>query len=183
MNGLFAVAADVHTICARAGWRFCFIGGLAVQRWGEPRQTRAVDLTILTGFGDEEAVIDPLLARFDARIDDAREFAITNRVVLLQSADGVGIDIALGGLPFEERAIDEATDWNVGQGVKLLTCSAEALVVYKAFAGRPQDWIDLEMVIARQGDALRRDQIVSDLEPLLELKQAESDLDRLLGLL
>lgn len=43
-------------------WRFCFIGGLAVQRWSEPRVTDDVDLTLITGFGTEEPFIDALLA-------------------------------------------------------------------------------------------------------------------------
>ena len=30
------------------------MGGVALQRWGEPRLTQDVDLTLLTGFGDEE---------------------------------------------------------------------------------------------------------------------------------
>ncbi len=54
----------------------CFIGGLAVQRWGEPRQTRDVDLTLLTGFGTERPFVDELLDAFDARLSDAATFAM-----------------------------------------------------------------------------------------------------------
>jgi hypothetical protein len=45
-------AAELQTVCLEQGWRFCFIGGLALQRWGEPRETVDVGLTVLTGFGD-----------------------------------------------------------------------------------------------------------------------------------
>jgi hypothetical protein len=72
MNPLFVAAAAVHDLCRERGWGFCFIGGLAVLRWGEPRLTRDIDLTIIAGFGAEEPVVDGLLDRFDARIDDAR---------------------------------------------------------------------------------------------------------------
>lgn len=34
MNPLFEAALEVEAICRAAGFRFCFIGGLAVQRWG-----------------------------------------------------------------------------------------------------------------------------------------------------
>jgi len=44
-----------------------FIGALAVIRWGEPRLTQDVDLTILTGFGGEARYIDALLQRFTGR--------------------------------------------------------------------------------------------------------------------
>ena len=86
MNALFAAAADMQAFCAARGWRSCVIGGLAVQRWGEPRQTRDVDLTLLTGIGREERFVDPLLARYTARIPDARRFAIERRVLQIGRA-------------------------------------------------------------------------------------------------
>jgi hypothetical protein len=49
MNALIRAAADLQAVCERARWQFCFIGGLAVQRWGEPRETVDVDLTLSTG--------------------------------------------------------------------------------------------------------------------------------------
>jgi hypothetical protein len=80
MNPLFVAAAEVQDLCRDRDWGFCFIGGLAVLRWGEPRLTRDIDLTVLAGFGAEEAVVDGLFDRFEARIDDARPFALRNRV-------------------------------------------------------------------------------------------------------
>ena len=65
------------------GWRSCIIGALAVQRWGEPRLTRDVDVSLLTGFGTEAAFIDRLLATFAPRRPDARAFALEYRVLLL----------------------------------------------------------------------------------------------------
>ena len=53
MNALIHAAAELQAVCVAHDWRFCFIGGLAVQRWGEPRETVDVDLTLLTGFVDE----------------------------------------------------------------------------------------------------------------------------------
>lgn len=183
MNGLFAVATTIQDFCRDRGWGFCFIGGLAVQRWGEPRQTRDVDLTLLTGFGSERPYVTELLGSFDARLPDATTFALQNRVLLLRSPSGVGIDIALGALPFEERAVARASDWSIDDDAVLHTCSAEDLVVYKAFAGRPQDWVDIEMVLARQGRDLDVAVILEEALPLLELKEAAADRDRLLSLL
>lgn len=183
MNGLFAVATMIQDFCRERAWRFCFIGGLAVQRWGEPRQTRDVDLTLLTGFGSERPFVDELLDSFDARLPDAATFAMQNRVLLLRSPSGVGIDIALGALPFEERAVGRASDWTIDEHAVLHTCSSADLVVYKAFAGRPQDWIDIEMVVARQGSDLDVAGILEEALPLLELKEASADRDRLLSLL
>ena len=40
MNGLFAAAQEMGEFCRQQGWKFCFIGGLAVLRWGEHRTTQ-----------------------------------------------------------------------------------------------------------------------------------------------
>ena len=58
LPAVLAAASDVQRFCPRQTWRFCFIGGVAVQRWVEPRLTQDVDLTVLTGFGNEERVAD-----------------------------------------------------------------------------------------------------------------------------
>ena len=41
---VLAAADEVQRFCHQRDWRFCFIGGIAVQRWGEPRFTQDVDL-------------------------------------------------------------------------------------------------------------------------------------------
>ena len=100
MNGLLEIALELQNFCDGQGWKCCLIGGIAVLRWGEPRVTRDVDLTLLTGFGMEEPFILALLARYPARIPDALSFARRNRILLLQSSEGVGIAVSLGALPF-----------------------------------------------------------------------------------
>ena len=100
MNPLFAAAVEIEAFCRVREWRCCVIGGLATQRWGEPRQTRDVDLTILTGLGGEERFVDPILAHYEARIPDARQFALHRRVLLVRQPTSVPLDIALGGLPY-----------------------------------------------------------------------------------
>lgn len=75
MTELFSLALQIQNACQDNRWPFCFIGGLAVQHWGEPRFTKDVDLTILSGFGCEEPVIDACLALYAPRIEDARSFA------------------------------------------------------------------------------------------------------------
>ena len=183
MNPIFLAAREVQAFCQQRGWRFCFIGAVAVQRWGEPRLTLDVDLTLLTGFGQEERFVDPLLAGFRPRRPDARQFALRHRVVLLESASGIPLDIALGAMPFEERAVARATAFEIGGGESLLTCSAEDLVVFKAFAGRDKDWLDIEGLAQRQSGRLDETLIFGELEPLLHLKQAPEAATRLRTLL
>lgn len=68
MNNVFQAAAELQEICESNQWKFCFIGGLALQRWGEPRQTVDVDLSLFAGFGKEQPFIEKLLKHFDAKL-------------------------------------------------------------------------------------------------------------------
>jgi hypothetical protein len=179
--GIFRLAQQIQSLCAAQRWQFSFIGGLALQRWGEPRVTEDVDLTLLTGFEREDRFIDEFLRHFAPRLPDAKEFALVNRVLLLQSANGIGIDVALGGLPYEELVVDRATPFAFFADVSLLTCSAEDLIVLKAFADRPRDWQDIQGIIVRQ-DSLDWTYIETQLQPLAEVKEAPHILDRLMQL-
>ncbi|MCL4263414.1 MAG: hypothetical protein KJ069_09370 [Anaerolineae bacterium] len=40
MNALLDAALRLQQFCQSQNWQFCYIGGLAVQRWGEPRLTQ-----------------------------------------------------------------------------------------------------------------------------------------------
>jgi hypothetical protein len=172
MNDLFEAALEVQIVCNDQGWRWCFIGGLAVQRWGQPRVTLDVDVTLLTGFGNEDAFIDVLLSHFPARIANAAAFARQRRVLLLKTADGYGIDVSLAALPFEECVVSRASSFPFGAGVELRTCSAEDLIVLKLFASRAIDLRDAESVVLRQQKRLDWAYIEEQLTPLAELKDA-----------
>lgn len=179
MNAVIRAAADLQAVCAAEKWRYCFIGGLAVQRWGEPRETIDADLTLLTGFGGETAYITTLLTHFEPRIPNPLGFALTNRVLLLRASSGVGLDVALAGLPFEERVVERSSAFRFPPEVSLRTCSAEDLVVLKAFADRPKDWVDVDGILIRQARSLDWDYVRAELAPLVELKEAPEILSKL----
>lgn len=181
-SAVFRAALDLQAFCEERGWRFCIIGGLAVERWAVPRFTEDADMTVLTRF-DDEPVLDALLGKFEARRADAREFAIRTRVVLLRHESGVELDVALGALDFEDRAIERGSWWVARPGVRLFTCSAEDLVVHKAFASREQDWADVDRILAVQGGRLKVEQILAELRPLAELKEDAGIVPKLEGML
>ena len=179
VNLVHAAARDLQAFVQDAGWPFCFIGGIAVQRWGNPRFTVDVDLTLMTGYGSEERFVDSVLDDLEPRRADARQFALLHRVLLARSRKGVDVDIALGALPFEERSVARASVWNLGSGGELRTCSAEDLIVHKVFAGRDRDWDDVRGVLARRHGTLDWTIIRGELPPLLDLKQAPEAMQRL----
>jgi len=179
MNGLYHAAFEVEQFMRQQKWRFCLIGGLAVVRWGQPRATQDVDFCLLTGFGGEQEYVDRLLARFPGRIEDAKNFALRSRVVLARTERGVSLDIALAGIPFEEKVIDRASEFTFAEGISLTTASAEDLLVLKAFAARDQDWVDVRGIITRQGDRLDWNYVLAELAILSEVKEDTDSLGRL----
>jgi hypothetical protein len=171
MIELFQSAKELQDFCDRQGWRSCLIGGIAVIRWGQPRVTRDVDLNVLTGFGGEDRIIDIFLDNYAARLPDGRGFALRNRILLLRTPSGIGIDVSLGALPFEEMLINHSTSFEFAPGLGLRTCSAEDLVVMKLFASRPGDIRDAEGVAIRNRGRLDWRYIEEQLLPLVEVKQ------------
>ena len=179
MNDVLAASVLVTQKLHSLGKPFCIIGGVALQRWGEPRMTVDVDATVLTGFGNETEAVESLLTVFLPRIADITAFARQSRVALLQTQDGIGVDVSLGAFPFEERAIQRSSDWEIAAYGTIRTCGAEDLVVLKSFAARPQDWIDVEGIIIRQGNRLNQELIFEELTPLADLKEEPEILTRL----
>lgn len=177
MIHLFREARDLQRALDELGWPFCFIGGIAVQHWGEPRVTRDLDISVFTGFGGEEPVVDALLAMYEPRISGAREFALTHRVLLVATPSGVEVDVALAGLPFELEMIERAELAEFVPGVTLRVSSAEDLFVMKAFADRVQDRADLVGIARRQRGRLDWDAILERLAPLVEAKEQPAILD------
>ena len=171
MIHLFRAAGHVQGELERRKLRFCVIGGIALQHWGEPRVTRDVDVSVFAGFGGEAAVVDALLPAFVPRVGGAREFALRHRVLLLSTAEGVEVDIALAGLPFESEMIDRAVLVEYEPEVRLRICTAEDLFVLKAFADRVQDRADIIGIARRQGSRLHWDAILERLAPLAEAKE------------
>ncbi|HEY8749656.1 MAG TPA: nucleotidyl transferase AbiEii/AbiGii toxin family protein [Tepidisphaeraceae bacterium] len=163
-------ANEVEQFCRAQRWRFCFIGGVAVQRWGMPRFTQDVDLTLMTGLGSEGQFVEALLERFPGRLNDTRQFALETRVVLLRTAGGVDLDFSLGAFPFEEGTVERASLWTVDEGISITTCSAEDLLIHKAFASRDRDWGDVESILSRRHGRLDLAHVRRELPALLELK-------------
>ncbi len=178
-NRLLEAAQEIQQFCRSRNWRFCFIGGIAVQRWGEARLTRDADLTVYTGIGDELRYIEALLGAFKSRIEGGREFALGHRVLLLRASNGIPLDVTLGALPFEDKAVASARAEEIVAGVRLQLAPPGALVVFKVFADRPQDWLDVEGIIVKSGRLIDWNDVRADLAALLDLKGDTTALGRL----
>jgi hypothetical protein len=171
-------AARVEAEILRRGWEFCFIGGVAIQVWGEVRMTGDVDLSLLTGWGDEESYLDGLEQFLEYRFENGRDFALTRRVGLFRAPSGIAVDVALAAVPFEAGSVQRAVEADFGGGRRLRVCSATDLIVHKAFANRPLDWEDIDAILVRSGHLVDREAVVQELAPLAALKEEPEIVDR-----
>ena len=155
MIDLFREAATLQSLLENEGKSFFFLGGIALQRWGQPRLTTDIDLTVFTDLRDETAQMQWFMAHFRPRgmsAENAIEFAQTSRVLLLEAASGIPIDLMLGGLSDTSSDLERATYERFTPTISLKVCSAESLIAFKIVAGRPQDMADLESVIIKQSE-------------------------------
>ena len=177
MNAILVAASEVLAWLSENDWPACVIGGLAVQRWGEPRLTQDVDVTVVVALGSEGRMLDAALAYFAQRREDARAFALRHRVLLVRASNGVALDLAFGATGFEIESVKRSSMWDVEPGRALRTCCAEDLIVHKLVAGRPRDVADIEGVVARQRGKLDIGWIRQWTEAFAELKE-DPDLGR-----
>ena len=127
--------------------------------------------------------MDCLLKSFKGRRPDTREFALRAHVLLLVASNGTPLDVALGALEFEKNSIRRSSPWNYTAHSTIITCSAEDLIVHKAFASRELDWLDVERILQRQAGVLNVAQILEELQPLAELEEDHNIVPRLTSLM
>jgi hypothetical protein len=154
MNTREEAAWEVHTFFSELGVPYAIIGGMAVQRWGEPRFTQDVDVTVAAPLDDLEGFVRAIVARFTSRVEDAVTFARRTRVVLVRASNNCGVDISLALPGYEDQVMRRAVDYELEPGKVVRMCSAEDLIIHKAVAGRPRDVKDIEGIVYRQRDAL-----------------------------
>jgi len=143
-------AARFQDFIISNGWEFYFIGGIAVQIWGEPRLTKDIDLTVFTNLANEPAFIQKIISKYKPKFADAPQFALMERILPVLTETGVTIDISLSGFSDMSESLPRASYQPFFGDISLKICSANDLIIMKTLAGRPRDWPDIESVIIKQ---------------------------------
>jgi hypothetical protein len=100
-------------------------------------------------------------------------------VFLGQTSSGTPVDVVFAGTDYEERILARSS---IQAEFGIRVCSAEDLVVMKAFAARDRDWIDVESILTRQGSHLDWQLVESELQLLVALRDETALPARLLSL-
>lgn len=135
--------------------QYMLIGGLANAIWGEPRATLDVDISVAV----PEAEIPKVAARigeaFTVLVPEPAAFVQETRVLPLESASGVRVDLIFALIPFELEALDRARGVAIaGRMVRVVT--PEDLILMKIISDRPRDVLDAEGVVRRHRASLDR---------------------------
>lgn len=158
-------AIDVCSFLEQAQIPYVLIGGFAVQHWGEPRTTRDIDIEILVGEEHKEAAFHKILERYRPRYDDALDFALRQRVLLIYASNGVPVDIALAAPGYESLIAQRSLQIEIAPDTpSVRIISPEDLIVHKCLAHRPVDLQDVEAILKRQRGKLDIEYIRACLE-------------------
>jgi hypothetical protein len=108
---LRAALADLTAWLENENIPAVIVGGIAASVLGRPRLTRDIDaLVLLPEEAWSRAMESAAKHGIVPRIRDALGFARRSRVLLMRHThSAIDLDIILGGLPFEQSAIERAT--------------------------------------------------------------------------
>jgi hypothetical protein len=141
--------AEADGALRAAGVRAAVIGGCARNAWAEVRPTKDVDFVVEVSEGKYPDLVKSL-----ASIGFRRASAVGGApgvvpdLELFRDASGRRIDLLYAHTDFERSALTRAEVREPYAGVSLPVCSPEDLVVYKLLAGRPQDLLDIQAMMA-----------------------------------
>jgi hypothetical protein len=148
---------SLATALARAldarGVSYAIGGALAYAFWGIPRATLDVDLNVFVSAEGVDAVFAALL---DAQVQVepvAARAAIEKRGMFEARQGPVRVDVFLPSIPFSWEA-ERTRKRQLLEGQPVWVLSAEAIATFKLLFFRPKDVLDLERLIAVQGDNL-----------------------------
>jgi len=168
---LQAPLAALQKLLSRFNERGVIIGGIANAFLGRPRLTVDVDAVFLLSVNEIPRLLHAASQEgIQPRNANAEEFARKTRVVLLQHTDsGIGIDISLGILPFEEEMVQRSVVHEIGP-LKLRLPTPEDLIILKAVAHRPKDLQDIREISASHPilDEARLERWIKDFGKTLE---------------
>ncbi len=151
MNEPLLAAWEVSRFLVQHDILYVVIGGLAVQEWGGARLTVDADSTVAAPLEGSADIVQLITTHFPSRISDPEALAQRARMILIKASNGVDVDISLGLPGYEDELFRRAVEIEIDADKSLRVCSAEDLIIHKAVAGRPQDIVDIESVVLRQG--------------------------------
>jgi hypothetical protein len=137
---------------------YAVIGGMATSFRSQARFTKDLDFLLNIPQVTLPGLLETLAQRgyqFD-ETTTIREWIQHHMVAV--SYQGVRVDWLKAMIPVYHQILDSATD-ETWLGQRIRVASAEGLILMKLMAGRTQDWLDIENLVAAQREKLDLDWI------------------------
>jgi hypothetical protein len=156
---------------------YAIIGGIANAVWGEPRATIDVDVTVAVDDDDLPGTVPAIARTFRVAVSDPVAFVRDTRVLPLDTAEGVRIDVIFALLPFELDAIRRARDVRIAdRPVRVAT--PEDLILMKIISERFRDIADAEAIVRRRIGELDLAYLEPRIRELAAALESDAILDR-----
>jgi hypothetical protein len=137
---------DVNSFCKKEGIPYAIIGGIALLGHGINKTTEDIDITLMLNLEEIKTVGEKILKQFESIHPNPINFFETNFVLpVIHKETKIGIDFAAGLSGFDSQVIERRVHLKFGSLI-LPFASIEDLIVYKLFAARNKDFIDLRNI-------------------------------------
>lgn len=145
--------ARIASALAKHKIPYMVIGGQAVLRYGEPRATKDIDITLgigIEGLSVLKRAIKSL--RLTYLVENPDDFARETMVVpVVERSSGIRVDFILSFSPYERQALERAKPAKLGR-VVIRFASLEDVVIHKIIAGRHRDMEDVVSILLKNSD-------------------------------
>jgi len=145
---------------------YMVIGGLANAVWGEVRTTRDADFKVSIDMPVSE-FRRLVFQHFQERQTGIPPHLQSAHVIHLWATPDSAVDLLVSIFDYERQAIARAIETTI-EGVRARVCTAEDLIIHKAVANRPIDWLDIERILIRQRGKLDQEYIMSWVQQFAE---------------
>jgi len=175
MNGFEKVLNDVDEFCKRVKIKYAVMGGMAVLAHGISRSTDDVDINILVRLEDLSKIGEKIITCFQPLHINPIEFFEKNFVLpVTHSKTGIGIDFAAGLSGFDETAIKRSKKKKFFS-LSLPCITIEDLIIYKLFAARDKDLLDLKEIAKVHKEKIDRIYLKDMLVKFAELERTDME--------
>lgn len=134
---------------------YMVIGGQALLRYGAPRLTEDVDITLGVDCEKSPELINAVREIHLIPVKEATDTFIrkTNVLPCVDEKTGIRVDFIFSFLSYEREAIRRGKKVLIGN-CRVNFASAEDLIIHKIFAGRPRDLEDVKSILDKQNKKL-----------------------------
>lgn len=164
---------EIDSFCNKEGIDYAVIGGMALIAHGINRTTEDVDITLQLNLEDITLVGEKILKNFEPIHQNPLLFFQTNFVLpVLHPKTKIGIDFAAGLSGFDYNVVKRKVILKF-HSLNLPFASIEDLIIYKLFAARNKDILDLSEIAKQHKNRFDMHYVKEVLKEFIELERED----------